>query len=209
MAKFKVYPYNAQGCKDANAKFAEYINELNIFDSVEYDSDTASTICKYGGVSIATFKFTWQSGGYYGMAALSFGKYVQNSQNMSGSYVYVGKTNNGAMFKYSSGTIVVCKSLSGSPMLCLWNGSRFLSMTYDSDEIAQYPADSTTILTNEFYSNLCGLPTVYTGDNFIASANKVYRFVERQTSVSSNTISIIDISGTNYLTDGLFAISDL
>jgi hypothetical protein len=212
MAVFR--QFTASSAYEAAAETAAgYLNELGIFDSVSVSGGTVT--CTYGGSTVATF--AWSNG----RIDISFGPYTTYAGDCAS--FWIGRAQNGVLFCHSnqfvSGntyhlyTACVCKSQNGSPML-IWhelNNNQVMpsvALTYNSVETPDADVPSSLLSENAYYSNLIGISTTHAGSDTVSTAYKVFRFADRQTNVPTTSLSVINIIGTNYLTDGFIAVSD-
>ena len=219
MGLYSSFEASAAEYERAAATLKQYLEDVGIFSAVAIDTDTNTVECTYNGDVVATFKIQFRSGGYYGIFKPTCGGYAGNDFNIytSGTPVWLGKAANAvtiAVIGGNNGEIstqcVICKSRAGVPMICLHSNVNpyFIAITADCETT---PANgiATTPVTNAFYSNLCGICTHYAGNETSAAASNVYRYVDRQTSVSTTSMSKIDIDGTTFISDGFFALLDL
>ena len=218
MGFFTSFAASTSDCQRAAQTLKQYLEDVGIFDSVSLNS-SYEVLCTYTNETVARFQFEASpTSGVRGTFHVSFGTYTNGAFGIyqTGDCIWIGKTANGV----SIGTIygnggdihtqcVLCKSRSGVPMMCLHSEASpyFIALTADCEATAATGTE-TAPTTNAYYSNLCGICTRYAGGETSAAASNVYRFVERQTSVSVQSMSQIDISGTTFITDGFFALLD-
>lgn len=209
MATYKTYAGTEY--EQAAAKLAQFLQEADIFDSVTLSTDTIT--CTHDGETAASFAFS------SGACAYTFGPLSLSAS--STTEFWVGKATNGVLIILKSGTVIqnhlisISKAQSGVPIAVVTTspnassaGSRkFYALTCDT---VTAPAETTLWATadSDYYSTLAGISTTYAGDATIAATDKVFRYVDRQTNVPLRALSVISISGTDYLTDGFLAVQD-
>lgn len=211
MATYKHYSASEYGSVAAVAR--QYLSELGLFDSVSIDNGIVS--CTYGGSVIATFE--WTNGG----VDVTFGAYTFHAGDCTD--FWIGRAQNGVVFSHKNAfisgptyylyTIFICRTQAGAPMLGFHELGQMSSGT---DYITTYDNQSTTVGTttpglrseNDYYSNLVGINTINTADEIVATASKAFCYADRQNNVPKNSMSVVNIAGTNYLTDGYIAVSD-
>lgn len=208
MAVYKSYA--SSDYAQAAATAAQYLEDTGIFENVTLSGSTIS--CSFGGETVATFEYS------SGQLDVTFGVYTLTIGDQQ--TLWIGKTSNGVLLNNTnqyiqSGhalyTLAICKSASDVPMLIYYQPSnnyadKCLSLTCDavaSPSLSSAP----TITTNAFYSNLAGICTISSAET-VAAADKVFRFVDRQSCVPTDSISVITIGGVMFLTDGFLAISN-
>lgn len=219
MSVYASFGGSQEGFDAAAAKLKEYLESTGYFTAVTIDSSTHVVSCTYGGTTAATFQFEYNGSGYYGKFKLTFGGYSNTdgfSISSDDGTIWIGKSSVGVavgVMQSSSGSIttrcIICKSRANVPMMLLYSNA-LSSITVLTADNATEP-ESVTISSpssNAYYSNLCGVCTQYAGEETSAAASNVYRFIERQTSVTDASMSKIDIDGTKFLSDGFFALLD-
>lgn len=214
MSVYKSFQASAAEYQRGAETLAQYLEDSGIFDSVTLDTTTYTVNCVYGGETIATFQFAYAGSSYYGHFYVTFGTYSADfNMYTSGAVLWVGKSANGvavSCVSSNSGGLnarcILCKSQSGAPMLCASTGSNSeIALTYDAE--ATPTAESTTVRTSSFYSNLVGIATISSGTETVASPAMVFRYEKRQTNVPTDGMCDVNIGGTVYFTDGYFAIA--
>lgn len=218
MSVYTSFAATTEDCQRAAQTLKQYLEDTGVFNAVTIDGNYVVS-CTYNNNTVATFSFEASpTSGVRGTFHVSFGTYTNGAFGIyeRGDCIWIGKIANGV----SIGTIynnsgyiytqcVLCKSRSGVPMMCLHCDSSpyLIALTADCEATPAAGAQ-TTPTTNAYYSNLCGVCTQYAGNETPAAANNVFRFVERQTGVSTTSMSKIDIDGTKFLSDGFFALLD-
>lgn len=217
MAVYRSFVASAESYQTAATTLKVYLEEAEFFDEVTIDDNTYQINCSIGGTVVATVRFQFQTGGYMGRIIVSFGQYSDTSTILpsSGIALWIGKNNNAVIFAgmNSAKTALVlryvfCKDQNGTVMMCVYSGSNNIigAMTIDAEEAVI--GNETTIVANTFYSNLCGICTLTTADGSVAVADKIFRYVDRQTNVPVDSFCVVTIGGVKFFTDGIFAVSD-
>lgn len=216
MAVYRSFSASAASYQNAATVLKGYIEDSGLFDEVTID-ENYMVKCSIGGNVVATIKFIYMSSGYMGKIDVSFGQYTQLYQILptSGTALWIGKNDNAVMFAgMNSGKTalslryVFCKDQNGTVTMCACSGNNnsIGVMTVDAEEAAT--GVNTTIATNAFYSNLCGICTLTTADGSVSVPDKVFRYVDRQTNVPIDSICVVAIGGADFFTDGVFAVRD-
>lgn len=210
MAVYKSFA--AASYESAAATAKQYLEDLNLFDSVTINGSTITLA--YGGSTVGTIQYT------SGRIDVTFGQFTFYAGDI-GTF-WIGKAKNGVLLDhrnvfvnadpYKMYTIAFFKSQSGTPMLvwheCGQSVQAGYAMTYDSPSAPTKSLESTLRSTSAYFSNLVGINTTFTGSETVATGSKVFQFIDRQTNVPYDSLSVINIAGTNYLTDGYVAVSD-
>lgn len=210
MAAYKSYATSDYA--QAAATAAQYLEDVGIFDSVTLSGTTIS--CIFNEETVATFEYS------NGQLDITFGPYTQTIQDQT--LLWIGKTQSGVLLNHTNQwiqdgnaiySIAICKSSSGTPMLIYHqpgnvssNPGSQLSLTCDALSAPSLET-APTITGSAFYSNLAGICTINSAET-VAAADKVFRFVERQSCVPLDSISVITIGGVMFMTDGYVAISN-
>ena len=218
MGVYTSFAASTSDCQRAAQTLKQYLEDVGIFSSVSLNS-SYEVLCTYNNETVARFQFEASpTSGVRGTFHVSFGTYTNGAFGIyqTGDCIWIGETANGVSIGiiYSNGgaintQCVLCKSRSGVPMMCLHCefDPYFIALTADC-ETTPATGTQTTPTTNAYYSNLCGICTQYSGNEPSAASNYVFRYVERQLSVSTTSISKINIDGTAFITDGFFALLD-
>ena len=204
--------YGSSDYQQAAELAAQCLQDSGIFESVTISDNVIS--CTYGGETVATFTYS------SGRIDVTFGAYSVYAADIDA--FWIGGTKNGVLLdhhnryvnptNYRLYSFAVCRSQSGVPMLMfheLGVGSSAANnrvLTCDAPSVPEAVTDL-ALSTNTYYSNLCGICTIYTAASS-ASASNVYRYVERQTNVPIDSVSVVSIASAQFLTDGCFAVSD-
>ena len=205
--------FAAANYQQAAQAAAQVLEASGVFDAVSLEGSVVS--CTYGGETAAVFTYS------SGRIDVTFGAYSMYAADIDA--FWIGGTKNGVLLdhhnRYVNPTdfrlysIAVGRSQSGIPMLMfhqLGVGSSAASnyeLTCDALSAPEAVTDP-ALLTNAYYSKLTGECTVCSGKDSVASADKIYRYGVRQTNVPVDAMCVVEINGTEYLTDGCFAVQD-
>lgn len=195
---------------DAADYAATALETLGVFDSVEVTTEGySSTItCKIDGTTVATFTL----GGNSGKIDTIFGNY-SNSTN-SGMNYWIGYNSRGVFIDgYISGyemfTYAVYKSKSGKPMFTYrgasGNAAGYVHVALDT---AAPTLQSNIVTLSNYFSTLQGVCAAPGTETVVSVGDSVASFVNRQSNVPTNVLSVVSIDGTNYMTDGYLCIAD-
>ncbi len=204
--------YGSSDYQQAAELAAQCLQDSGIFESVTISDNVVS--CTYGGETVATFTYS------SGRIDVTFGVYSVYAADID--TFWIGSAKNGVLLdhhnrfvnptNYRLYSFAICRSQSGVPMLMfhqLGTGGTAATnyvLTYDAPSAPEAVTDL-ALSTSAYFSNLCGICTIYTASSS-ASASNIYRYVERQTNVPIDSMSVISIASAQFLTDGYFAMSD-
>lgn len=181
------------------------LNSSGYFDSVTLDDSTNTITCVKDSETLLTVKYStnridWTFGLYTSYATEVYGGFYVA---LCDSAVYLG------FMGYGSNCYSMAVFKSTHDLLMFVNRNGYAgTLNVTSEDAALAPSGvSPNVSANAEYSTTCPVCSSNGVEEPVSVSKDVYRFVERYTSLPTNSLTFAQIGDATYLTDGFIVMA--